>query len=589
MVDEYDILIKNTTIVDGVKKAFKGSIGIKDKRITAIGQIRGDAKKVIDETDLMAMPGFVDPHSHADGGLLFYPKAESALMQGCTTVIAGQCGGSPAPLNEYFRPPRELVDEIFKENPYLYYAPTLLSLDVVNDLMNEKYGWTIDYRTMGEYFKCIKSKGISINYMPIVGHGTVRFAVMGEDYKRHSTRTELDQMKEMIHQAMKEGCRGLSTGLDYDPDVFADSSEITECVEVLKDYGGIYFPHWVRTGRRRGIKLGTGYAEPIDGILEVIETCRNTGVKLNIAHLAPGYHTIPPMTPGMGKAIGEATVAPIDKAIEEGLDITFDVIPWPCWEPFPYLCGPHFFQYLRLLGSREKLAEWLKVEEFRNKAWEEIESGKIFQRVVINPCLNKHWAENFKIVEHKNKEYAGKTLAQVAEKLGKDPWNTLCDIIVEDPDSKGAHSDYRGNEEQMKVMIKHPVAATCLDVTLSDTKWEKKTPPWNILLPDLFSGYTKFFIRYVKNSNFLTIEEAVQKCATIPAKNCNVEDRGIIKVGSFADIVLMNFNKLNIVSYPELSNEYPTGIEYVLVNGITVVEKGKHTETTPGEILKKKT
>ncbi|GAF96933.1 unnamed protein product, partial [marine sediment metagenome] len=172
MVDEFDILIKNATIVDGVKKAFKGSIGIKDKRISAVGEMRGDANKVFDATGLMAMPGFVDPHSHADGGLLFYPKAESAVRQGCTTVIAGQCGESPAPLDEYIRPPRDLVDEIFKENPYLYYGSTLLSLDKVNDLMNEKYGWTINYRTMGEYFKQVKLKGTSINYMPIVGHGT---------------------------------------------------------------------------------------------------------------------------------------------------------------------------------------------------------------------------------------------------------------------------------------------------------------------------------------------------------------------------------------------------------------------------------
>jgi len=586
-MEEFDILIENAIIVDGINKAYRGSIGINGERISAVGEVSGDAARIIDADGLIAMPGFVDPHSHADLLFPWYPNCESAVMQGCTTVVAGQCGISPAPVGEMIRPPEVLVDEIYKMKPYLYYPPTLLPLESVNELLEEKYGWGIDWRTMGDFFRHIEEKGISINYAPLVGHGTIRFVVMGEDYKRKATDAEVDQMKELIHQAMRDGCIGMSIGLDYDPDVFADESEIDECVSVLKEYGGTYFPHWRRTGRRREVKLGARYAEPINGILEVINTCRKTGVKLHIAHLAPGWHTIPPMTTEIGRAIGEATVAPIDKAREEGLDITFDVIPWPCWEPFPYLCGPHFAQWLRLLGSREKLAEWLKVEEFRKLAWEDITAGRLWQRVVINPCLNPHWAENFKIVVHKNKEYEGKMLAQVAEKLGKDPWNTLCDLIVEDPDSKGAHTDYRGHEEQMKVFFKHPAGAVGLDVMVMDDKWERRTPPWTIPLPDTYSGYVKFFMRYVRDSNFLTIEEAVQKCATLPAKFCKIKDRGVIKAGAYADIVLMDLKNLNIMGHPELSTDYPTGIQYVFVNGEIVVENGKHTDAKPGKILKR--
>lgn len=588
MVDELNVLIKNATIVDGINKAYRGSIGVKGERISAIGDVSYDAEKVVNAAGLIAMPGFVDPHSHADGSLLFYPKAESAVMQGCTTVVAGQCGGSPAPLNEYIRPPRVLIDEVYEHSPYLYHAPTLLPLDTVNDMMKKKYGWTIDYQTMGEYLRQVEGTGISINYAPLVGHGTIRFAVMGEDYKRHSTSAELDQMKELIHKAMGQGCRGISAGLDYDPDVFAGPDEIDECVAVVKEYRGMYFPHWRRTGRRRDIKLGTGYAEPIEGIMEVIETYRKTGVRLHIAHLAPGWHTIPPMTAEIGEAVGNATLSPIDKAIEEGLDVSFDVIPWPCWEPFPYLCGPHFAQWLRLLGSRDRLAEWLNSEDFRKLAWEDIASGRMFQRVVINPCLNKHWAENFKIVEHKNREYTGKTLAQIAEKIEKDPWNALCDIIVDDPDSRGAHTDYRGHEEQMKVFFKSPAGAVGLDVPVSEEKWEQSTPPWGIPLPDTYSGYPKFFMRYVRDSNFLTLEEAVQKCATFPARFCNIKDRGVIRPGAYADIVLMDLQNLGIVGHPELSTRYPTGIRYVFVNGVIVIEEGKHTGTTPGKVLRLK-
>jgi N-acyl-D-aspartate/D-glutamate deacylase len=590
MTVDLDVLIKNAKIVDGIKDAFTGSIGIRGgARVVGVGEVSGDAGTTIDATGLVAMPGFVDSHSHADWSFPWYPRSESAVMQGCTTVVAGQCGGSPGPLGEHIRPPRVITDEIYERSPFLYHPPSpLLPIGTVNDLLEEKYGWGIDWRTMGEYFEFIEGKGISINYTPLVGHGTVRYNVMGEDYKRPSTEEERDAMKGLIRQAMEEGCIGMSAGLDYDPDVFAEKSEIDECVAVLKDYGGIYAPHWRRTGRRREIKTGTGYAEPQEGIVEVLDTSRKTGVRMNIAHLAPGYHTIPPMTPKIGRTIGEATLAPIDEALEEGLEVSFDIIPWECWEPLPYLCSVHFTQWLRLLGSRERLSEWLRVEEFRKRAWEEIESGKLFQRVVINPCLNAHWAENLKILKHGNGDHEDKTLAEVAEKLEKDPWDALCDLIVEDPDSRGAHTDYRGIEEQMKVFFKHSVGTVGLDVSVIDGKWQQRNPPYSIPLPDTYSGYPKFLNRYVRDGDLFTLEEAVQKCAALPAKFHGIEGRGVIRAGAYADIVLVDLPNLKIVGKPEESNDYPEGMRYVLVNGTVVVEDGEHTGARPGKVLTRK-
>jgi len=385
---DFDVKIINARIVDGMNKEYVGSLGVKDGRIIEVGEVKGDPERIIEADGLYALPGFIDPHSHGDWGFAWYPNCESAVMQGCTTVVAGQCGGSPAPLNEYIRAPSVIWDEVYEKSPYIYHGKSLYPIDEVNEILDKKYGWGIEYRTMAEYFDKISNQGISINYVPLLGHGTVRFHVMGENYKREATKDEVAEMKELIHRGMLEGCRGLTAGLDYDPDVFATREEMDECVSVLKDYNGIYSPHWRRTGRRRNIKMGSFSAEPIEGIYEVIETARKTGVRLNIAHLAPGWHTVPPMTPDIGKSVGLETLKPIDDALAEGLDINFDVIPWECWEPFPYLCSLHFTQWLRLLGSREKLAEWLKVDEFRDKAWEEIASGKLFQRLVINPCVN---------------------------------------------------------------------------------------------------------------------------------------------------------------------------------------------------------
>jgi N-acyl-D-amino-acid deacylase len=268
------------------------------------------------------------------------------------------------------------------------------------------------------------------------------------------------------------------------------------------------------------------------------------------------------------------------------MDVNFDVIPWECWEPFPYLCSLHFTQWLRLLGGRCKLADWLKSEEFRVKAWEEIEQGKLFQRLVVNPCVNPHWAENFRIVEHRDKSLEGKSLAESAKQRNKDPWNTLCDLIAEDPDSRGAHTDYRGMEDQMTEFFRHPRGVVGLDVSVMDDRdVEQRTPPYATPLPDTFTGYPKFFIRYVRDRPIFTLEEAVQKCATIPARTFRLADRGVLKPGAYADIVLMDLERLSKVGHPELSATYPEGVPYVLVNGKLVVDKGRHTGARSGMVL----
>ena len=576
----------NATIVDGVNKRHIGTIGVKEKRILEAGDVSGDAEKVIDADGLYALPGFIDPHSHGDWGMEWYPDCQSAVMQGCTTVVAGQCGGSPGPLNEYVRAPSVIGDELYELHPYLYHGETLYHIDEVNAVLEAKYGKTIEYRTMAGYFDKLRTQGISINYVPLLGHGTVRFHVMGQDYKREATVSEVESMKELIHQGIMDGCRGLTAGLDYDPDVFASREEMNECVAVLKEYDAIYSPHWRRTGRRRNIKMGSYSAEPIEGIKEVIDTARKTGVRLNIAHLAPGWTAVPPITPAIGAAVGLETLQPIDEALGEGISLNFDIIPWQCWEPFPYLCSLHFTQWLRLLGSRTKLAEWLKVEEFREKAWDEIAQGKLFQRLVINPCINSHWAENFKIVTHSHTEYAGKTLAEAAKIHGRDPWNTLCDLIVLDPDSMGAHTDYRGIESQMMEFFKHRLGSVGLDVgIMDDADVMELYPPYATPLPDTFSGYPKFYMRYVRDSDFLTIEEAVQKTSVIPAKTFRVKDRGTLLPGAYADIVLMDLEKLDHTGHPELTTTYPKGIPFVLVNGEVVVDHGVHTGARPGEVL----
>jgi len=216
--EEFDVLIQNTTIVEGTgRRGYLGSIAIAGDKVKALGDVKGDAKKVVDASGLTAVPGFIDAHSHHDGMLLWYPKSESYVMQGVTTFIGGQCGGSPAPLGDMVRVPGRLSEYLSEFVPYKFNPEKdLYPIDQVNQWMKQKFGWVIDWKTMGEYFERVEKKGISMNYAPLVGHGTIRVLVMGEDYKRTSIKIEQAQMQGLIHQAMKEGCIGLSAGLDYD-------------------------------------------------------------------------------------------------------------------------------------------------------------------------------------------------------------------------------------------------------------------------------------------------------------------------------------------------------------------------------------
>ena len=182
----------------------------------------------------------------------------------------------------------------------------------------------------------------------------------------------------------------------------------------------------------------------------------------------------------------------------------------------------------------------------------------------------------------------GVTLAVAAKILEKDPWNALCDLIIADPDSMGAHTDYRGIEAQMKEFFRHPRGTVGLDVGIIDDRGTMKMyPPYATPLPDTFSGYPKFFMRYVRDSDVLTMEEAVQKTSTIPAKTYRLKDRGTLVKGVHADIVLMDQDALDHTGHPELTVTYPKGIPYVLVNGEVVVDNGVHNGSRPGSILRR--
>lgn len=399
----FDYLIKNANIVEGTgRKKYKGSIGIEGERVTAIGDFKGNAEKEVDAKGLIALPGFIDAHSHGDITLLWYPKCESYAMQGVTTFVGGMCGSwSAGPIGDLVRPPELLLAQLEKYDPYKYFPNKILyPLDQVNEWMEDLFGWSIDWKTMGGYFKRVEDEGISVNYAPLVGHGIVRWKVMGLDYERYATDTEITEMRGLIDEAMQEGCIGMSTGNDYEPDVFAAHEEIIDGVKVLKKYNGVYSPHPLRTGRRMGPPPSPPI-EKITSLMNEVDVYKKTGVRLNFSHLGPAWDLYPQPTEDLVKATVKATIDTITKESKGELDITWNTIPWVSpvgglWH-MEYLCSM-ISPWVRELGSREALATWLKVEDFREEVKEAIHRHKYYARMFRNP----KWANGLFVLKCKN-------------------------------------------------------------------------------------------------------------------------------------------------------------------------------------------
>ncbi len=592
LMKEFDVLIKNATIVDGTgKKAYKGSVGVKGDKVAAVGEAKGDAARVIEAKGLTAVPGFIDAHSHADWTLLRYPECQNYAMQGITTFVGGQCGGSPGPLGEYVRTPGVLSDHLPDLDPYKFYPnQPYYRLEQINEWMEQVYGWTLDWETMAGYFDRVERDGISVNYAPLVGHGTIRTKVMGLDFKRHSTKEEWVEMRELIHEAMKDGCIGMSTGLDYDPDVFAAHEEIIDGVSMLKEYGGVYCPHWRRTGRRRGVAAGHVPNEKITALMECVDVHKKTGVRLHYAHMSTGWEIHPPAPDELEYHNVKNTLDMIAGDAKEELDITWDAIPQLTRSGFstmPYLASL-YAPWLRELGGLEEFGKWLKVKDFREEVKDAIRTGKWFIRVAYNPNTAPRWAENISVLKSEVPGVDGKTIAQIAAERNADPWDTYFDIIAEDPHTRGATGSMGPRTPYLQYWT-HPRGMVGLDTSVFDKEHQDKNPPYSIPGINPFNAFPMFFVKYVRDGDLFTLEEAVQKTSTMAARVHNLEGRGVLKEGGCADIVLMNIKKLKILSTELEPRKHPKGIEYVFVNGEAVVEKGKHTGARPGRVLKRET
>ncbi len=575
----FDIIIKGGKLIDGTGSEPRSvDVGVKADSIEAIGDLsEHTALTVIDASSQVVTPGFIDMHSHADQTVLEYPRAESCIAQGITTSVGGNCGFSQAPLRNHW------VMCFWEWNWWDEVAPRKYYTEPVGDLKKAKQaalasdGLEIDWSSFGEWLERVERARPGVNVVPLVGHSTIRGAVMGDDYRRHATESEIVQMKRHVAEAMDSGAFGISDGLDYAPNSYCSENESLEVIGEAARRGGLYASHWRRTGLREGF----GNPGLADGIRQAIEIARKTGAKLELAHLSLGYLTAPRQTPKISVAAAEETLHILDTALNEGVDLTFDCIPNNSGGVLQakYLAAM-LTPWLREAGSLEQFAKNLAAPDLRREIREFILSGRWYN---LNPVTNPGWASGVRVLSSSLAQYEGLTLPEVAQSRGQDALDALMDVVMLDPHTRSGQ--VAGSDEWKRVFYKHPLAMVGVDVFLLDDTYEVKVPPYFLPHANTYGGMARFLKHYALG--LLGLEEGIRRLTSLPAQTLGLKERGVIKEGYKADIVVFSPDAVTDTGDDAEPRRYPKGFSHVIVNGSIALKDGTFVHNRTGQVLRK--
>jgi N-acyl-D-amino-acid deacylase len=577
----FDFIIKKAQVVDGTgAQSTVEDIGIKGDAIAAVGDLSAaEAARVIDAENQVATPGFIDMHNHFDQTVLLYPAAQSAVAQGITTAVTGQCGFSPAPLNKHYLACFWEWDWWDRVRSRKYYQEVVGDLDKVRAAAKEVQNLDIDWSTFDQWLRRVEQSRPGVNLVPLVGHGTVRAAVMGLDYRRIATQDEVGAMRRYVEQAMDEGAWGISNGMDYAPNAFCSKEESYEVIGAAVKKGGFFSSHWRRTGLREGF----GNPGLIEGLKEAIDIARKTGARLEIAHLSPGWLMAPSPTPRLSRAAAEETLAVLDEALKSGVDLSFDVIP-------NHLTGgvihakyvaAALTPWLKEAGSMEQLAKNLAAPDLRDEIRQYIGSGKWYS---LNPILQPGWASTIVVGNTSVDEFRGKSIMEIARSTGRHPLDTLMDVIQRDPHATRAEPKERPDEIK-RIFYKHPRAMVGIDTFLVDETAGSRIPPYYLPNPNTYGGMARFIKQYVLG--LLGLEEGIRRLTGLPAERLGLRDRGVIAEGKKADLVIFQPEAVVDKTTSEEPRQYPEGFTWVFVNGKPAVEDGRLTLSRVGSVLGK--
>lgn len=565
----FDVVIKNGRVIDGTGNTwFKADLGITNERIERISYKKlENGDQVIDAAGMVVCPGFINPHSHSDGSILYHNKAENCLSMGVTTELTGQCGNSVAPIKESYQ--KQTSATIRRR---------LCPLD-------EPVNWL----TLDDWLDEIKRRGSGINIAPLVGHGTLRGSVMGVEGEGGErivpTRDELDEMKTMLRQAMSEGGFGLSNGLNYAPGRNALTDEIIELANVTSEYAGVYASHM----RCEGNLL-------LEATREFIEICETAGVRGIISHhKASG-------SGNYGKA--SETVRMVDHARAKGVNVIIDQYPWRFGGTIKSL-GTRFLPTdptKQAPSQREVLIKQLKDD----KLWEKLKTSAIEQRdKEIASYQKRHqsmlelggWAtepyamdtSGTILYSPSHPELESKTLEEVAQFYGVDDILEGIRRILIDDDGKTVAGAEPYSEDDIKTILIYPWTTVSTDQYAFDTSKTAQTLAFDALgtqHPRGWGTYTKILGKYVREEKVLSIEEAIRKMTSLPATFLGLWNRGLVREGFFADLVV--FDPTIIANKATYSNPQvpPEGVKFVLVNGEIAVKDETLTGSLTGKPLR---
>ncbi len=528
-----DLLLVGGLLFDGTgAPARPADVGVAREQVVALGDLRPHkAHRRVDVSGLSIAPGFIDIHAHSEVSLLIDGRAASKVRQGITSEISGQCGLSAAPLLG------QAKDE------FSFWAA--------------RWGVVPDWDSLTDFLGILESQGIAVNFGTLTGHGNLRNAVMGS-VSRSPTPVELDAMAKMLGQSLEDGALGLSSGLFYSPGSYADSAELAALGEIVAAHGGLYATHV----RNEGPRLEWA-------VQEALEVARATGVAVEISHLklASRDH--------WGEA--ERVLAYLDVARAGGLDLG--------WDQYPYVAAsttldaavpPQFHD-----GGMEALLKRLQDPQERAQIahsiradvegdWENLSVDSGWERIVLS-------------FHPSRPELAGRTIADIAAADGTDPLETALDLIVE-TEAKAMVVDFCMDDRDVATILCHPSTSVVTDAEAlaADGPLAAGAPH-----PRAYGSFPRVLGRYVREQRLLTREEAIRKMTSLPAERVGLRDRGVVREGAFADLVIFDPDTIVDTATYAKPHQYPEGIQHVLVNGRFVVQDGVQTDERPGRVLRR--
>jgi N-acyl-D-amino-acid deacylase len=528
----FDTVITNGHIIDGTGSPwYSGDVGIRDGRIAAIGNLSAASRRqTIDAMGKVVAPGFIDMLGQSELTVLVDPRLPSKIYQGITTEITGE-GNSAAPLNE----------AILRADRPGY----------------EHYHLAPEWRTFRQYFAKLESQGIGINLASYVGATQVRRMVLGDDDKQ-PTPEQLEQMKELVGQAMRDGVVGVSTALEYAPAPYARTEELIALAQEASKSGGIYATH-----------MRDESNSVLPAIDEALRIGREAHIPVEIWHLKVAGKQNWGRMPDV--------IAKINAARAQGMDVSANTYAYPAWfNTFSAFIPPWAHD-----GGDQKLVERLKDPTTRariraemmtpsndwDNEWVEVPGPESIQiGVVRNPKLLP---------------LQGKTLAEVAKLRGKDPMDALCDVLVEDPLVEVAV--FGMSEPDVVLALQQPWVSIDND--------SSGTSPEGLLgqehpHPRAYGTFPRILRKYVREEHLLTLEDAIRKFSALPAQRMRLIDRGVMKAGMWADVVVFDPAAVRDLATFDNPNQLSQGMDYVLVNGVLVIDQGKMTGAKPGRVLR---